>query len=131
MHLIPSNGCSTVVSHNVRCAAHRLRSHSTACAFSQTVNLLTHALSSIVRQGFETCLDTAPGPAGTALKLPTRHVSAHGARGAPSSCQDAGLVAVGRQEPQQSASEVSKLLAAVLGKNALSNGLQGNVPSHP
>ena len=69
--------------------------------------------------------------AGTALKLPTRHVSAHGARGAPSSCQDAGLVVVGRQEAQQSASEVSKLLAAVLGKDAVPNGLEGDVACHP
>ena len=77
---------------------------------------------------FETCIETASEHAGTALKLPTWHVSA---RGAPSSCQDAGLVVVGRQEAQQGASEISKLLAAVLGKNALSNGLQGNVPGHP
>ncbi len=75
----------------------KFRSDSVASALSLAVNLLTDSLSSIVRQGFDTCIETAPGPAGTALKLPTRPVSAHGARGAPSSCQDAGLVVVGRQ----------------------------------
>jgi len=64
----------------------KFRSDSVASALSLAVNLLT-----------DTCIETAPGPAGTALKLPTRPVSAHGARGAPSSCQDAGLVVVGRQ----------------------------------
>ena len=49
---------------------------------------------------------------------------------APSSVEDAGLIAVGRQQAQQRAPEVTKLLAAVLGQDALPNGFQWDVARH-
>lgn len=52
------------------------------------------------------------------------------ARAAPGSCEDAGLIAVGGEQAHESASEVPKLLAAVLGQDALPNGLQRDVARH-
>lgn len=52
------------------------------------------------------------------------------ARAVPGSCENAGLVAVGGEQAHESAPEVPKLLAAVLGQDALPDGLQRNVARH-
>ena len=63
-------------------------------------------------------------------KVQARKAQAWYVASAPSSSQNAGLIIVGRQQPQQGSPEVTKLLLGILCQDALPNSLQWDVASH-